>query len=98
MNFVLGAHGRLGSAIVASTELGKTIALDRSIYSHWACEGAADDVARYFEKSASPEAAGYVFAAAGLLIRTVPRRNTIASITFWREMSSKALTSAGCGL
>ena len=72
MNFVLGAHGRLGSAIVASTELGQTIALDRSIYSHWACEGAADDVARYFEKSASPEAAGYVFVAAGI---TDPNRS-----------------------
>ncbi len=66
MNFVLGAHGRLGSAIVASTELGETIALDRSIYSHWTCEGAADNVARYFEKSASAEAAGCVFVAAGI--------------------------------
>src|SRR6266478_3919387 len=66
MNFVLGARGRLGSAVVASTELGETIALDRMIYSRWTREGAADEVARYFEKSASPKAAGYVFVAAGI--------------------------------
>ena len=52
MNFVLGARGRLGSAVVASTEFGETIALDRMIYSRWTREAAADDIARYFEKSA----------------------------------------------
>ena len=67
MNFVLGARGRLGSAFVASCEFGETIALDRMIYSRWTREGAADDVARYFEKSASPKAAGYVFVAAGII-------------------------------
>jgi nucleoside-diphosphate-sugar epimerase len=66
MNFVLGARGRLGSAIVASTELGETIALDRSIYSHWTREGAADDVARYFEKTAGSKIRDYVFVAAGI--------------------------------
>jgi nucleoside-diphosphate-sugar epimerase len=67
MNFVLGARGRLGSAVVASCEFGETIALERMIYSGWTREGAADDVARYFEKSASPKAAGYVFVAAGII-------------------------------
>src|SRR5437868_14907611 len=67
MNFVLGARGRLGRAIVASAELGPSIALDRSVYAHWTRDGAADDVARYFEKYASPKRAGYVFVAAGII-------------------------------
>src|SRR6266478_2595138 len=66
MNFVLGAHGRLGSAIVASTDLGDTLPLNRSIYAPWTREGAASDVARYFEKTVSPKTAGYVFVAAGI--------------------------------
>jgi nucleoside-diphosphate-sugar epimerase len=66
MNFVLGARGRLGSAIAASSELGDTVALDRSIYTHWAREGAAGDVARYFEKTVGQKAAGHVFVATGI--------------------------------
>src|SRR4051794_15878883 len=67
MNFVLGARGRLGRAIVASSELGESIALDHSVYVHWTRDGAADDVARYFENNASPRSAGYVFVAAGII-------------------------------
>lgn len=49
MNFVLGARGRLGSAIVDFSSKNQLIALNRAIYSDWGSNHAADSVSRYFE-------------------------------------------------
>jgi nucleoside-diphosphate-sugar epimerase len=66
MNFVLGGQGRLGRAIVASAEIGATVALDRSVYASWAREGVATDVTRYFE-SVEIQQNACVFVASGII-------------------------------
>ncbi len=71
MNFVLGARGRLGSAILSSLPVDQTAAPMRSIYADWWRGGAANTVSRFLEDWANSE--GTVYLAAGLID---PRRPT----------------------
>jgi nucleoside-diphosphate-sugar epimerase len=70
MNFVLGSRGRLGGAIVSSFESSQVTALDRSVYSDWWHDGAADHVSRFFESRADSK--GVVYLAAGLIDPKAP--------------------------
>lgn len=70
MNFVIGARGRLGRAIVASSLPGQVTAPERQVYANWWRDGAADDISRFFEKSALGDA--IVFVAAGILDPGLP--------------------------
>jgi len=72
-NFILGARGRLGTALAASAEIGRTVAVDRSIYSSWAREGSADEVANYFAKLAGQAAGARVLVASGITDPMRPR-------------------------
>jgi len=72
-NFILGARGRLGTALASSAEIGRTVAVDRSIYSSWAREGSADEVANYFAKLAGQAAGARVLVASGITDPMRPR-------------------------
>lgn len=50
MNFVLGAKGRLGQAIVNAFSPNEVIALDRSIYADWWTRSGIDSASFFFEK------------------------------------------------
>lgn len=65
MNFVLGARGRLGHAIASSLSTSQVKTPNRSVYTEWWHDGAADDVSRYFERCANSE--GVVYVAAGII-------------------------------
>jgi len=65
MNFVLGARGRLGHAITSSLPAARVKTPDRSVYSEWWRDAAADDVSRYFERWASRD--GVIYVAAGII-------------------------------
>lgn len=62
--FILGARGRLGSALARSPL--RSVALDRMDYSLWTRHGAADDVARYFERQAVRRQDAWVLVATGV--------------------------------
>lgn len=64
--FILGARGRLGSALAGSPHLRRSFTLDRSDYSSWTREGAVDDVASYFEKLAARTQDAWVLVATGI--------------------------------
>lgn len=69
----MGARGRLGTALASSAEIGRTVAVDRSIYSSWAREGSADEVANYFAKLAGQAAGARVLVASGITDPMRPR-------------------------
>lgn len=71
--FILGARGRLGSALVGSPHLRWSVSLDRSDYSPWTRDGAADDVASYFERLAARIQDAWVLVAAGVTDPARPR-------------------------
>ena len=65
MNFVLGGRGRLGHAMISSQLASQFKVLDRPVYSKWLCDGAADDVSRYFERWANN--GGVIYVASGII-------------------------------
>jgi nucleoside-diphosphate-sugar epimerase len=65
LNFILGARGRLGQAIVSSLPSDSITALPRSDYSEWWHNGAADLVSRFLEERKS--SLGTIYVAAGLI-------------------------------
>jgi nucleoside-diphosphate-sugar epimerase len=65
MNFVLGARGQLGKALVAASELAPIVALERGDYAEWWRDDAADAVTRFFRSRFEDGAVVYV--AAGIL-------------------------------
>lgn len=65
MNFILGARGRLGRALVSLLPTDSTIPLERAVYERWTGAGTAGDVARFFEQFASTPIR--VFVAAGII-------------------------------
>lgn len=69
MNYVLGARGRLGHAIATSLPPGQIKVLDRSVYSEWWRDGAADLVSRFLDRPAN---GGVVYVAAGLIDPSCP--------------------------
>ena len=50
MNFVLGARGRLGRAMIDFSQKNQVIALSRDVYSTWGSPHAAPSISRYFEQ------------------------------------------------
>ncbi len=70
---ILGARGRLGGALAASAEFGRVVALDRSVYSSWARQGAATDVSAYFDKLAVPADRTRILIASGVTDPAIPR-------------------------
>jgi nucleoside-diphosphate-sugar epimerase len=70
MNYLLGSHGRLGSAIISAFPNGHITSLDRGVYANWSANGAAHHISRYFENSSDSDS--IVFVAAGLINPSAP--------------------------
>lgn len=69
---ILGTRGRLGAALAGSTELGRVIAPDRSVYSSWTRPDAADEVSAYLDRLHLQPDATRILVASGVTDPALP--------------------------
>ncbi|WP_322015061.1 NAD-dependent epimerase/dehydratase family protein [Paraburkholderia sp. J12] len=67
--YLIGGRGRLGQALAREYANDEVVALDRTVYEVWSREGAAGQVARYFDRLPSDT---LIFVTSGLLDPRLP--------------------------
>jgi nucleoside-diphosphate-sugar epimerase len=77
--YLIGGNGRLGRAIAERYADTQPSSLQRSVYEPWAKPGAADVIARYFERHAGDAT---VFVASGLLDPRLPK-DELLGVNYW---------------